>query len=114
MAGVAAIGLFSSMALLTTMTGGIPPFEVIGLGFSVATLLAIAVGILTGENVGRLLGQPAGAWVLGIAGFFGYHFFYFMAMRLAPPAEANLLNYLWPVPCAAWPAPTCSWPEAAI
>lgn len=28
---------------------------------------------------------------------FGYHFIYFLAFRLAPPVEVNLLNYLWPL-----------------
>jgi drug/metabolite transporter (DMT)-like permease len=28
---------------------------------------------------------------------FGYHALYFVALRLAPPAEAGLLNYLWPL-----------------
>jgi drug/metabolite transporter (DMT)-like permease len=35
--------------------------------------------------------------VLGIAGLFGYHALYFAALRLAPPAEAGLINYLWPL-----------------
>jgi hypothetical protein len=28
---------------------------------------------------------------------FGFHFLLFMALRLAPPIEANLVNYLWPL-----------------
>jgi drug/metabolite transporter (DMT)-like permease len=28
---------------------------------------------------------------------FGYHLLLFLALRLVPPVEANLLNYLWPV-----------------
>ncbi len=28
---------------------------------------------------------------------FGYHALYFAALRLAPPAEAQLFNYLWPL-----------------
>jgi drug/metabolite transporter (DMT)-like permease len=28
---------------------------------------------------------------------FGYHALYFLALRFAPPAEAGLLNYLWPL-----------------
>jgi drug/metabolite transporter (DMT)-like permease len=36
-------------------------------------------------------------WALGIWGLFGYHFLYFLAFRLAPPVEVNLLNYLWPL-----------------
>ena len=27
----------------------------------------------------------------------GFHFFLFLALRLAPPVEANLVNYLWPL-----------------
>ena len=34
---------------------------------------------------------------VGIGGLFGYHALYFLALRLAPPAEAGLLNYLWPL-----------------
>jgi drug/metabolite transporter (DMT)-like permease len=40
---------------------------------------------------------PWAVWALGIYGLFGYHFAYFMALRLAPPVEANLINYLWPL-----------------
>jgi drug/metabolite transporter (DMT)-like permease len=31
-----------------------------------------------------------------VGGLFGYHALYFLALRFAPPAEAGLLNYLWP------------------
>jgi drug/metabolite transporter (DMT)-like permease len=34
---------------------------------------------------------------LGVGGLFGYHALFFLALRLAPPAEAQLVNYLWPV-----------------
>src|SRR5205085_11920157 len=33
----------------------------------------------------------------GVGGLFGYHTLYLLALRLAPPAEAGLLNYLWPL-----------------
>ena len=36
-------------------------------------------------------------WILGVGGLFGYHFFYFMALRNAPPIEAGLIAYLWPL-----------------
>ncbi len=36
-------------------------------------------------------------WALGVGGLFGYHALYFLALRLAPPAEAQLVSYLWPV-----------------
>jgi drug/metabolite transporter (DMT)-like permease len=33
----------------------------------------------------------------GVGGIFGYHYFYFLAFRLAPAVETNLINYLWPL-----------------
>jgi hypothetical protein len=36
-------------------------------------------------------------FLLGVAGLFGFHFLLFLALRLAPPVEANLVNYLWPL-----------------
>ena len=33
----------------------------------------------------------------GVAGLFGFHFLLFVALRFAPPVEANLVNYLWPL-----------------
>jgi drug/metabolite transporter (DMT)-like permease len=45
----------------------------------------------------RALRQPLVAWVVGVGGLFGYHALYFLALRYAPPAEAGLVNYLWPL-----------------
>jgi drug/metabolite transporter (DMT)-like permease len=33
----------------------------------------------------------------GVGGLFGYHFFYFTSLRNAPPVEAGLINYFWPL-----------------
>ena len=35
--------------------------------------------------------------VYGGTGLFGYHFFYFLALKNAPAAEASLIAYLWPL-----------------
>ena len=37
------------------------------------------------------------ALLLGVCGLFGYHFFFFLALRHAPVLEATLVNYLWPL-----------------
>ena len=36
-------------------------------------------------------------WLVGVGGLFGYHALYFAALRRAPPAEASLITYLWPL-----------------
>jgi drug/metabolite transporter (DMT)-like permease len=43
------------------------------------------------------LRQKPVVWALGLGGLFGYHALYFAALRLAPPAESGLINYLWPL-----------------
>ncbi len=95
--GSVALLLWSTLATLASLAGTIPPFQMVAMAFFLAGLLAPIKWILRGESVALHLRQPAGAWVLGVAGLFGYHFFYFLALRLAPPVEANLLNYLWPL-----------------
>src|SRR6266581_3002663 len=69
--GLTAILMWSLLSVLTVATGKIPAF--------------------------RALRQPLTAWVVGVGGLFGYHALYFLALRFAPPAEAGLLNYLWPL-----------------
>jgi drug/metabolite transporter (DMT)-like permease len=51
----------------------------------------------SGKGLGPILRLPRRVWLLGIAGLFGNHLFYFLALRHAPAAEANLINYLWPL-----------------
>ena len=61
-----------------------------------APLVAFASFLFRPAAFGALK-QPLVAWVVGVGGLFGYHALYFLALRFAPPAEAGLLNYLWPL-----------------
>jgi drug/metabolite transporter (DMT)-like permease len=48
----------------------------------------------------RRADEPKPPWralALGFFGLFGFHFFYFVALRNAPRAEAVLISYLWPL-----------------
>ena len=42
----------------------------------------------------RAWAVPARTLALGVYGLFGFHFLLFIALRHAPPVEANLVNYL--------------------
>ncbi|NKB51611.1 MAG: EamA family transporter [Rhizobiaceae bacterium] len=94
--GIVAILLWSLLALLTTASGTVPPFQLVAICFAIASAIgAISVWRLgTGLSVFR---QPIQVWLLGVGGLFGYHFFYFTALRHAPPVEAGLIAYLWPL-----------------
>ncbi len=95
--GFGAILLWASLALLTTLAGPVPPFQMTAMAFALAFALALIKWIGAREPIGRHLDQPWRVWALGIGGLFGYHAMYFAALALAPPVEANLLNYLWPL-----------------
>src|SRR5215813_7015585 len=92
--GLTAILMWSLLAVMTVATGTIPAFQLAAMTFAVGAL----VGTLTRRTHAiAALRQPLVAWVVGVGGLFGYHALYFLALRFAPPAEAGLLNYLWPL-----------------
>lgn len=97
LSGLLAIVLWSSLALLTTATDGLPPFEVLTLGFGFAAVFGLIRTALRGRSGWRQLRQPWSALGLTTAALFGYHALYFIALKRAPAVEANLLNYLWPL-----------------
>jgi drug/metabolite transporter (DMT)-like permease len=93
--GLGAILLWSVLALLTASAGSVPPFELAALTFAIGG----AFGLIYAAMRGRLaaLAQPWPVWLVGVGGLFGYHALYFAALRRAPPAEASLIAYLWPL-----------------
>ncbi|KAB1075869.1 DMT family transporter [Methylobacterium soli] len=94
--GSGAILLWSLLALFTAASGAVPPFQLAAMTFCLGGLLGCASWLVRPAGI-RALRQPWPVWALGIGGLFGYHALYFTALRLAPPAEAGLLNYLWPL-----------------
>ena len=95
--GGVAVLLWATLALLAALAGAVPPFQLVAMSFGIAFLLAAGKWILWRERPMRYLRQPWAVWALGVGGLFGFHFFYFVALRLAPPVEANLVNYSWPL-----------------
>lgn len=94
--GFNAILLWSLLALLTAASGTMPPFQLSAITFAIGTLVGLAALIRKGTSL-AVFRQPLPVWLLGIGGLFGYHFFYYTALRNAPPIEAGLIAYLWPL-----------------
>jgi len=89
--------MWSTLALLTALSGSVPPFQLIAMSFPGGFLIGVVMWLRRGVGLRPLLNLPGRVWALGIYGLFGYHFFYFLALKNAPAVEANLINYLWPL-----------------
>ena len=94
--GLTAILMWSLLAVMTVATGKIPPFQLAAMTFAIGAVICALRWIGRTDAV-KALCQPVIAWIVGVGGLFGYHALYFLALRFAPPAQAGLLNYLWPL-----------------
>jgi drug/metabolite transporter (DMT)-like permease len=94
--GLTAILMWSLLSVMTVATGKIPAFQLAAMTFAIGAAVAFISFIWRPAAFGALK-QPPLAWIVGVGGLFGYHALYFLALRFAPPAEAGLLNYLWPL-----------------
>ncbi|MDI3511775.1 MAG: hypothetical protein PWQ61_2540 [Betaproteobacteria bacterium] len=88
-----AIGLWASLAALGVSLSHVPPFLLTGVALLVGSLIALPLSRFDF----RLWRVPARTLAIGIYGLFAYHFLLFIALRHAPPVQANLVNYLWPL-----------------
>ncbi|MDP2262080.1 MAG: DMT family transporter [Hydrogenophaga sp.] len=88
-----AIALWASLAALGVSLAHVPPFLLTGLALLVGSVIALPLSRFDF----RQWRVPAPTLALGVYGLFGYHFLLFIALRHAPPVQANLVNYLWPL-----------------
>ena len=95
--GATAVLMWGTLALFTTWTGAVPPFQLVAMSFTVAFAIGVIWPAAQGRSIVDALRQRPVVWLLGVGGLFGFHFFVFTALKLAPPVIASLLNYLWPL-----------------
>ena len=93
--GLSAVLMWATLGLFGAGSGNVPPFLLNALCFGTTAVLALIWLAARGRL--SLLRQPLKVWAFGTLGLFGFHFFYFTAIRNAPPVEANLINYTWPL-----------------
>lgn len=91
--GVGAILLWSTLASLTVLAGSLPPFQTTAIAFAIGAAIVGTAAAVRGRAA-AMVPTPA-SLALGVYGLFGFHALYFAALRLAPPAEAHLVNSLW-------------------
>jgi drug/metabolite transporter (DMT)-like permease len=84
-----AILLWALFATLVRHAGAAPPLLLTG--------VALCCGSLASVHRWREWRVPASVFGFGVASLFLYHACLVAAFQLAPIAEANLVNYLWPM-----------------
>ncbi|MCB2016052.1 MAG: DMT family transporter [Hydrogenophaga sp.] len=88
-----AIVLWASLATLGVKLAHVPPFLLTGVSLLIGSLIALPLSRFDW----RQWRVPSSTLALGVYGLFGFHFLLFIALRHAPPVQANLINYLWPL-----------------
>ena len=88
-----AIALWAALAALGVALSHVPPFLLTGLSLLIGSLIALPLSRFDW----RQWKVPRSTLALGVYGLFGFHFLLFIALRHAPPVQANLVNYLWPL-----------------
>lgn len=94
--GFSAVVMWALLALLTVGASDIPALQLNAICFAIGG----GIGLIWGWRAGTLKHLTTISWKIyafGTFGLFSYHFLYFTALRLAPPAEAGLIAYLWPL-----------------
>jgi drug/metabolite transporter (DMT)-like permease len=84
-----AIILWASFATLVSYAPHVPPLLLTGVALSLGSLMCLVRA--------REWRVPLRTMAFGTVCLFVYHVSLVMAFRLAPIAEANLINYLWPL-----------------
>ncbi|MEM9434262.1 MAG: EamA family transporter [Pseudomonadota bacterium] len=95
--GFGAVLLWALLALLTVGSSPVPPFQLSAICFAIGGGFGCLLAMRRHKIKALIWQTPWQAWMLGVLGLFGYHALYFFALRLAPPAEAGLIAYLWPL-----------------
>ena len=94
--GFCAILLWALLALFTVGTAPMPPLQLNAICFAIGGTIGLIWTARAGR-ISQLLAVPLSVYCFGTAGLFLYHFLYFSALRAAPPAQAGLIAYLWPL-----------------
>lgn len=88
-----AIALWGALSALGVSLQHVPPFLLTGVALMVGSALAWPAVL---KDRRQWCVAPR-ALALGVFTLFGFHFILFIALRMAPAVEVNLVNYLWPL-----------------
>lgn len=94
--GFIAVLLWALLALFTIGSAPVPPFQLNAMTFAIGGTIGL-IWVTATNGWPKLRAVPLRVYAFGSISLFAYHALYFSALRLAPPAEASLIAYLWPL-----------------
>ncbi|TAH35133.1 MAG: hypothetical protein EYC62_05005 [Alphaproteobacteria bacterium] len=95
--GLSAIPIWSLTPLLIVLIGPMSAFFMLGFRFLLSGIVLSFASIVRGEGFFSQFKHPIGVWILTLLGILLSQSVYIYALQHAPTAEANMINYVWPV-----------------
>lgn len=95
--GFTAVLMWGLLAFFSKLAGDIPPLQLTGMSFIIGGLVGVASWAFRPGAAQVLLQHSPLVWVHNVAGLFGSHVLYFIAVQNAPVVEVSLIAYLWPL-----------------
>jgi len=103
--GLLAVLFWGLLAVLSVYSKMVAPFQLLALCLLLASSLVYIYRFIRREKLFKKPELSSKQWLIGILGIFGFHFFYFMAIRHAPAIEVSLISYLWPLLLGVYVSP---------
>jgi drug/metabolite transporter (DMT)-like permease len=95
--GFTAVLMWGLLALFSKLAGDVPPLQLTAMSFVIGGLVGVASWPFRPGAAHVLVQHSPLVWLHNVAGLFGSHFLYFMAVQNAPVVEVSLIAYLWPL-----------------
>lgn len=96
--GITAVFIWSLTAPIVASAVGVDPFLYVGLGDGVGALVFVAMWVARRHNpLPELKSVPIWLYLLGVLGIGGHNLTWVAALQQAPPLEATLIIYTWPL-----------------
>lgn len=93
--GYMALAMWAGSGVLASSVIRIPTFEVLSIAFSMS--FGLTALMLTMRGQWHKVKQPLTLWVIGMIGVYGNDALFISAFKYAPAAQADLINYLYPI-----------------
>ena len=95
--GGGAVLVWSTAASFAVLGASLPPLLFLAGAFGAGFLAFLIARLARGQPLRDMLAVPLPVLGLMVLGFLGHNGLYVTALRFAPPAEVNLISYLWPL-----------------